>query len=136
MSGWEAYITGSTGLMNRGPIEKAGIFGHNGATWAQHEINPSVQELTVLNSLFEDASSGYAEGFSLGGKKFALVRLDDDAGMIHGKGKTTSGNTPNAISIQKTGQSLVIAIGKEEANGGQVSIAVGAIGDYLKQSGY
>jgi hypothetical protein len=134
MSGWEAYITGSTGLMNRGPIEKAGIFGHNGVAWAQHEINPSIDEITAINNLFSDASPAYAEGFTIGGKKFALVRVEED--MLHGKGKTSSGNTPNAITIQKTVQSLVVAIGKEDANGGQVSVAVGAIGDYLKQTGY
>lgn len=135
MSGWESYITGASGLMNRGPIEKAGIFGINGATWAQHEINPTYEELLAVNDLFNNPDKGYSEGFSLGGKKFALLRIDDEV-ILHGRGKTVSGNTPNAISVQRTKQALVVAVGKEDANGGQVSIAVSAIGDYLSTAGY
>ena len=56
--------------------------------------------------------------------------------VLHGKGKIQDGGTANALTIQKTGQALVIAIGKEDANGGQVSVAVGTIGDYLVSVGY
>jgi len=135
MSGWDSYITGASGLMNRGPIEKAGIFGLNGATWAQHEINPTYEELLAVVSLFGSPDKGYSEGFSLGGKKFALLRVDDEE-ILHGRGKTQQGNSPNAITIQKTKQALVCAIGKEDANGGQVSMAVSTIGDYLARAGY
>jgi len=135
MSGWDSYITGASGLLNRGPIEKAGIFGINGATWAQHEINPTYEELLAVNDLFASPDKGYSEGFSLGGKKFALLRIDDEV-ILHGRGKTVSGNTPNAITVQKTKQALVVAIGKEDANGGQVSMAVSTIGDHLAGAGY
>lgn len=135
MSGWDSYITGASGLMNRGPIERAGIFGINGATWAQHEINPTYEELLAVTSLFTSPDKGYSEGFSLGGKKFALLRIDDEE-ILHGRGKTSAGNTPNAITVQKTKQALVVAIGKEDANGGQVSMAVSTIGDHLARAGY
>lgn len=135
MSGWDSYIVGEAGLMNRGPIESAGIFGINGATWAQHQINPTYEELLALAQLFSDPSKGYAEGFSLGGKKYALLRVEDEE-ILHGRGKTNQGTSPNPITIQKTKQALVVAVGKEDANGGQVSMAVGSIGDHLARSGY
>ena len=135
MSGWDSYITGASGLLNRGPIEKAGIFGINGATWAQHDINPIYQELISIKDLFTLPDKGYTEGFSLGGKRYALLRVDDEE-ILHGRGKTAGGESPNAITIQKTKQALIIGIGTEEASGGEVSMAVGAIGDHLARAGY
>ena len=134
-TGWESYITGPSGLMNRGPIESAGIFGTNGSTWSQSGINPTYEELLALANLYANPAIGYSEGFTLGGKKYALIRIDDDE-IIHGRGKTAAGNTPNPITIMKTTQALVVAIGKEDANGGQVSMAVTVIGDYLQKAGY
>jgi len=131
---WESYITGPSGLLNRGPIEKAGIFGINGAVWAESGIQPSYQELLDIASLFNDPSPGYANGFVLGGQKFALIRIDEE--MLHGKAKTMDGGTPNFLTIQKTTQALITAIGKADAPAGQVSMAVGVIGDYLSKSGY
>jgi hypothetical protein len=129
---WESYITGPSGLLNRGPIEKAGIFGVNGAVWAESGIGPDYQELLAIAGLFVDPSPGYANGFALGGQKFTLIRIDEE--MLHGKAK--GGGSPNCITIQKTTQALVTAIGKADAPAGQVSMAVGAIGDYLSKAGY
>ena len=48
----------------------------------------------------------------------------------------TDGGTPNPLTIQKTTQALITAIGKADAPAGQVSMAVGVIGDYLSKAGY
>jgi len=131
---WDSYITGPSGLLNRGPIEKAGIFGTNGAVWAESGIQPDYQELLAITALFADPTPGYANGFVLGGQKFTLIKIDEE--MMHGKAKTMEGGSPNPITIQKTTQALVTAIGKADAAAGQVSMAVGAIGDYLAKAGY
>jgi len=131
---WDSYITGPSGLLNRGPIEKAGIFGINGATWAQSGINPQYEELLAIAALFEDPSPGYANGFTLGGERFTVLRIDEE--MLHGKAKPTEGTSACPLTIQKTTQALVTAIGKADAAAGQVSMAVGTIGDYLVKAGY
>lgn len=131
---WDSYITGPTGLMSRGPIAKAGIFGINGATWAQHQINPSLEEILALGQLFENPAPGYSNGFCLGGQQYVLLKLDGDS--LYGKLKSSSDTSKAAITVQKTMQALVVAIGTPDGAAGLVNTAVGVIGDYLAKAGY
>ena len=56
------YLIGGSGLMNHyQKIEKCGIFGHNGSTWAQVGMEHTQQyynEITDLVGLFTDPSDG------------------------------------------------------------------------------
>merc|ERR1711931_98092 len=133
---WGEYLQGGSGLMNHyQKIESCGIFGHNGSTWAQVGMDHTQQyynEITDLVGLFTDPSSGYSKGFTLNNIQFALLRVEDDK-IIHGKGKSPH-TLP--VTIQKTGQAVVIGLGEKDAVAGQVSKAVGKIADYIESVGY
>ena len=102
-------------------------------------------------------SKGYSKGFTLNNIQFALLRVEDDK-IIHGKGKDDRnftrispqfhpktlyinpflGKSPHTlpVTIQKTGQAVVIGLGEKDAVAGQVSKAVGKIADYIESVGY
>jgi hypothetical protein len=134
---WSAYITGDNGLIaqyNR--IACGGIFGTNGSTFAQagmDHVQTNYTEILDLVRLFQDPKPGYEKGFNLNQFHFALLRVDDDK-VLHAKGKGEGSMYP--MTIQKTNQALVIAIGHNDAVAGQVSSAVAKIGDYLDGIGY
>ena len=76
-------------MAHYGKIEHAGIFGHNGSTWAQHGMDHTQQyynEVTDIITLFADPSEGYGKGFTLNGHQFVLLRVEDDK-VILGRGK-------------------------------------------------
>lgn len=134
---WAAYITGESGLLaqyNR--IACGGIFGTNGSTFAQSGMDhaqTNYTEILDLVKLFTDPSPGYEKGFSFNGFEFALLRVDDDK-IIQAKGKGEGTMYP--MTIQKTTQAMVIAIGHNDAVAGQVSSGVAKIADYLDGIGY
>ena len=53
---------------------------------------------------------------------------------MHAKGKGEGKTYP--MTIQKTNQAIVIAIGLHDAQAGQISLAVARIADYLDDAGY
>jgi len=133
---WGEYITGTSGLMaHYAKIEQAGIFGHNGSTWAQHGMDHTQQyytEITDIINLFNDPTEGYEKGFALNGHHYVLLRVDDDKIVL------ARGKSPNTcpVTIQKTLQAIVIGIGEKDAVAGSVSTAVGKIADYIESVGY
>lgn len=132
---WQDYITGQNGLIAKGNtnIESAGIFGLNGATWAQSGLDQlTPQEITKLAGLFEDPSAAQQHGFILNGKQYALLRADDAIIQARGKG----GKTSEPLTCQKTKQALVIGCGKADGIAGQVSLAVSSISEHLVNYGY
>jgi len=134
---WSAYITGDSGLIGQyNRIACGGIFGTNGSTFAQvgmDHAQTNYPEIIELVRLFSDPSSAYEKGFNFNSYHFALLRVDDEK-VIHAKGKGEGHMYP--MTIQKTNQALVIAIGHHDAVAGQVSSAVAKIGDYLDGIGY
>jgi len=134
---WAAYVTGEGGLFQHyNRIACGGIFGTNGSTFAQSgmdHVQVNYTEILDLVRLFSDPNVGYEKGFSLNQFPFALLRVEDDK-VIHAKGKGEGTMFP--MTIQKTNQALVIAIGHNDAVAGQVSSAVSKIADYLDGIGY
>jgi len=116
-------------------IEQAGIFGHNGSTWAQHKMEHTQQyynEITDIIALFSSPEDAYSKGFSLNGNTFVLLRIEDEKTIL------ARGKAPNTcpLTIQKTNQALVIGIGEKEAQPGSLTVAVGKIADYIESVGY
>lgn len=122
------------GQYNR--IACGGIFGTNGSTFAQAGMDHTqvnYTEILEIVRLFNDPSIGFEKGFHLNNFPFALLRVDDDK-VLHAKGKGEGTMYP--MTIQKTNQALVIAIGHNDAVAGLISSAVAKIGDYLDGIGY
>ena len=131
---WQDYIDGPNGLIAKGNnnIVNAGIFGINGATWAQSGLEKLTHaELLELAKLFDDPSTAHMNGFNLCGRQYALLRADD--AIIHARGKC--GET-NPLTVQKTKSAMVIGIGKTDGIPGQVSLAVSTISEHLVNYGY
>ena len=103
----------------------------NGSTWAQKDLVASLEEITNLNSLFDNPSTAYSNGFTFAGKQFTLIRADEST--IQAKGKKWG---INPFTAQKTNQAIVVALGTADGQAGQVSKAVGSIGDYLVSVSY
>ena len=86
---WVEYISGQSGLMaHYGKIEQAGIFGHNGSTWAQTGMDHTTQyynEVTDIVQLFSNPADGFQKGFTLNGHQFVLLRVEEDK-IINARG--------------------------------------------------
>lgn len=129
---WESYI--ATFKTYYDGIAACGIFGHNGSTWAQDNLDTAstnYTELTNIHALYADPSAGYASGFVLNGEKYTFLRIEGD--QLLGKSK---GEGKNPVCIHKTNQALVIAVGHSTAQAGQLNIATGKMGDYLASQNY
>jgi hypothetical protein len=135
--GWDEYVTGPGGLIAQyNKIACGGIFGTNGSTFAQSGMDHAQAQYTEiidLANLFENPTPGFEKGFKLNGYDFALVRIQDKQ-ILHGKGKVEGALYP--LTVQKTAQALVVAIGATDAQAGQISLSVGKIADYLETAGY
>merc|ERR1712048_363386 len=132
MAAWDSYI--STLKTYYDGIERCGIFGHNGSTWAQSGLDTAqtqYNELTQIFALYSDPSPGYASGFVLNGEKYTFLRIEGD--QLLGKSKSEG---KNPVCIHKTGQALVVGVGSPTAQAGQLNIAVGKMGEYLTQQQY
>lgn len=116
-------------------IACAGIFGHNGSTWAQKGMDHTTQyynEITAIIDLFTNPKEAYSKGFTLNNQQFVLLRVTDEKTIL------ARGKTPNTapVTIQKTNQAVVIGIGEKDAQAGSITIAVGKIADYMEGVGY
>jgi len=115
-------------------IAACGIFGHNGSTWAQEGMDgaqTNYTELVTLHGLFSDQTPAFANGITLNGEKFAFLRVEGD--QLLGKGKSEA-KAP--LCVHKTNQALVIAVGTQTAQAGQLNMAVGRLGEYLSSQNY
>jgi len=115
-------------------IKACGIFGHNGSTWAQENLDHAqtqYNEITDIFALYNDPSPGYANGFMLNGEKYTFLRTQDD--QLLGKSKAEG---KNPVCIHKTAQALVIAVGTETSQAGSINTAVGRLGEYLISQNY
>jgi len=134
---WSAYITGEGGLIAQyDKIACGGIFGQNGSTFAQAQLDhvqTNYTEIISLVNLMDNPTPGYERGFTFNQYPFALLRVEEGK-VLHAKGKGEGSMFP--MTVQKTNQALVIAIGTQDAVAGQVSSAVSKIADYLDGIGY
>jgi len=135
MSAWDAYLDSIQGKCPQDKLAAIGIWGENGSKWACRGISDlSVAECSAI---YNGDMSLCGTGITMGGQKFAITKVDTDDGVIVGKGKKEGCSFGTAVlSIYKINTAFLFAIGSPEAQGGNVSIAVGSIADYLKDNGY
>lgn len=135
MSAWDAYLDSIQGKCPNDKLAAIGIWGENGSKWACRGIpDLSVAECSAIYNATSDACG---TGLSLGGQRFAITRVDTEDGVITGKGKKEGNTFSTAVlSIYKINTAFLFAIGESDAQGGNVSLAVGSIADYLKDNGY
>lgn len=131
--GWEQYLHGPNGFVNRGGIAGGGIYSKNNfQPWAEKRISGSSQNIQKIIKLFNDPSSGYVSGFDLNGMKFTLLRVDPMDGLLQGRSKEDS----RPITVVLTNMTAVVGIGEPDAVGGSVSVTVSKVTDYLKSQGF
>lgn len=140
MSGWQAYIDGTMKVCPD-KLEAAAIYGcenHQVAKWAESVGCPLLDEEAKVFDLSENDIR--ARGVKIGGRKYFLLRCDDDekhkSNIMQLKStKDEKGQTLNA-TVYKTHKVIVFTVGKPEAAGGEVSKACSWCGDYLADAGY
>ena len=133
---WAEYLDGANGIIpkSRDNVTAAGIYGLNGAVWAQKDLTASYEDILRLAKLFEDddeVKQALERGFEFTGNKYTYLRGDEQ--MIQAKGKC---GQMAPLTVFKTKKALVVALGGESAVAGLVSTAVSQIGDYLVNYGY
>jgi len=131
---WDPYLDSIAGKCPNDNLKAIGIWGENGSRWASRGIELSVAECAAA---YNADVSVCGSGLTLGGQKFAITRFDAEEGSMIGKGKADANSFgKGVIAIYKINTAFLFAIGDESAQGGNVSIAVGSIADYLKDNGY
>lgn len=130
---WDPYLDSIQGKCPSDKLVAIGIWGENGSRWASRGIELTVPECAAI---YNADTSVCGTGLTLGGQKFAATRVDTEEGSIIGKGKEGNTYGKGVLSIYKINTAFLIAIGDSDAQGGNVSIAVGSIADYLKDNGY
>ena len=133
-NGWEQYLLGPNGFVNRGGISSGGIYcSKSGQIWAEMNMSSSnSNSIKNLTKLFIDPSPAFTSGFSINNQKFTLLRVDPVEGLLQGRSKVDS----RSITVVKTKMAVVVAIGEPDTVGGEVSVTVGKVCDYLKEKGF
>lgn len=151
MSAWDPYVNSITQTYeaqkakNGGSADAAllavGIFGDNGARWASTANIAGVTQAEC--AALARGCNGDAElcgtGFTLAGNKFACTKVDTtqtDYCMV-GKGKKEANEFgTGAFFAYKVKGAILFAIGNDQAQGGDVNMAVSTIAEYLRGAGY
>jgi len=114
-------------------IKYMGLYGHNGVAWCEEGIGASPEEVVALVNAISDPSHAQINGLTIGGNKFAYAKSDEEEGTLIGKAKSSHPSCASGpLTVMKTTQAVVIAYGPNEIQGGQLNMAVMALGDYLK----
>ena len=132
VNGWDQYLTGINGFVNRSGITKGGIYSHNGLIFAEKSLHENQQNIQIINNFFSDASSGYTKGFQLDNQKFTILRVDNSDGLIQARSKVDS----RSCTIVRTNQTIVIAVGEPDSIGAAISVTVGKVTDYFRRKGF
>ncbi|KAM7366718.1 hypothetical protein PAMP_016129 [Pampus punctatissimus] len=135
---WEAYITNLKGIDSTGayPVDQAAICGISDfSVWASTPgFSLSVEEIKKLAG---DRKDFCQNGTHVGGVKCRLIRDNMEMEGVYCVHLKTSadgeGNSYN-VCVGRTHKALIIAKGKKEANGGQISEKVFSLVDYLRKA--
>eukprot|EP00993_Chasmostoma_nieuportense_P006009 NODE_6620_length_516_cov_82.380463_g6454_i0.p1 GENE.NODE_6620_length_516_cov_82.380463_g6454_i0~~NODE_6620_length_516_cov_82.380463_g6454_i0.p1 ORF type:complete len:122 (-),score=8.13 NODE_6620_length_516_cov_82.380463_g6454_i0:78-443(-) len=119
---WSAYVDNLCQYPN---VAKAALLGHDGSVWAQ-SAGLNITEGPIWAPQF--GPKLLSTGVTLGGEKFFVVKGETD--VVCGK----KGNV--SLSIFKTGQCLVLGIGKEGSQPPELNNDVEAVAKYLMDQGY
>ena len=131
---WSSY----TDQLAESKVELCAIHGKNGAPWAQvADFSCSSDEvLAVANALACNDNGICGSGARMGGKRWTVIRLEEDAKLIVFKGKDQD-NMKQTLVVALSTQAVIIGANKDESvQGPAVRTAVEKMRDYLKQCGY
>jgi len=106
-TGWALY---TNALVATKHVSYAGIFGLDGATWANSDakaLPASAVEVKALAAAFKDASPLRASGLMLGGVKYIALGCDEKT--LLGK-KGTGG-----VIVAKTNKTIVVGVYSAES---------------------
>ena len=123
---WQAYV--DSNLVGAG-FTAAAIFGVEGGQWATSAgFTVSAAEAATLTAGYKDPSKLRADGLTIAGVKYFVLRADDRS--IYGK-KGTGG-----IITVKTGRAVIIAVYGDSLQPGQAANVAEKLADYLIDAGY
>lgn len=124
----KTYCTGAN-LMACAVMDKVG-----GAPMATDGIQATPEEVKAITGAIEQgqADSFRSNGFTVGGQRFALLNVDEDFGMLLGRGKKGNSFGTGALVVYNTGSTMLLAVGEPSANQGTIRTGVGKLSDYLK----
>jgi len=125
---WQSYVDQS--LLSTGKVSKAAIHGHDGNVWATSTGFAVTQdEVKKIVEAYKDPTGIQANGLFLAGVKYTYLRSMDNE-IYCKKG------SDNGCCIVKTPQAVIVGVYEAGMQGGDANKVVGALGDYLKNSGY
>ncbi|WP_166366629.1 profilin [Pseudomonas akapageensis] len=122
MNTWQSYV--DLNLVGAG-LEHAAILGYDGQVWAcSAGFAPSLEEITVLHSLFDLPLSALRYGFILDRRKYFTLYVNAH-GLLGRRGSR------GCVCI-KTPEELVIGVYNEELHGSKALKIVETFTDYLR----
>ncbi|KAK6182735.1 hypothetical protein SNE40_010350 [Patella caerulea] len=131
---WEPYLAQ---LQSVG-VEIGGLYGKNGALWASHpefQCNPN-EILIVVDALTSFNDNIYSTGLILSGKRWTVIRRENDVEVLILKGKDPDNSKTNLI-IALSGMAVVCGANKsEDVSAGVIRNGVERVRDYLKSVNY
>lgn len=128
---WQTYVDDHllADLPSGGKLTHAAILGHDGGVWAQSPEFPEVdaQQMTDLLAGVEDPGKLATTGIKLGQAKYFLIPSEPGS-VLRGRFKS------DGVIIKKTNSALVVGVYAEPVTGGEASVRVEDLGDYLISS--
>ncbi|KAK6927322.1 Profilin, partial [Dillenia turbinata] len=128
---WQVYVDDHLMCDIEGnQLTAAAILGQDGSVWAASANFPQFkpEEISGIMNDFAEPGTLAPTGLYLGGTKYMVIR--GEPGQVI-RGKKGSGG----VTINKTGQALVIGIYDEPLTAGQCNMIVERLGDYLIEQG-
>ncbi|PVD35182.1 hypothetical protein C0Q70_06463 [Pomacea canaliculata] len=119
-------------------VELCGIYDRSGKVLASSpDFHCSPDEVaTIANAFARKNQFGYEFGVVVGGKRWAVIILDMDSGLLIAKGKDTD-NQHKTMVIAVCSQTVIIGENKDESvPGSDVRVAVERLQDDFKLLGY
>ncbi|XP_076437499.1 uncharacterized protein LOC143276724 isoform X1 [Babylonia areolata] len=119
-------------------VDMCGIHGTNGAPWAQVEkFKCAPEEISYVTQAIANKDNNiYGTGAKIAGKKWTVIRLEEDDGVLVLKGKDPD-NLKQTLVVALSGQAVIFGTSSDEnMQGSAVRTAVERMRDYLKGCGY
>lgn len=113
---WNAHVLACRG------VGAGGIFSQAGAVCAQSGFNVTAEQIKAIGSVF----SGAAASVTIGDKKFMVLTKDDTSFQGRASGCP--------LTVFKTNTLFIVAVGKADANGGNLALDCEKVANMLKQS--
>ena len=134
---WDSYIDNVIGHAKGQHIDRAIIFGQDGAPWTSaghaNAVKAQGNELKVIaDEMKKNQNHGFgATGIRVEGIKYQFLRHDPDHNIVYGKKKGEG-----AITVEATKAGCILAHCPEGMQHGICNSAVHTVAQYLVSLGY